>query len=188
MSPPRWPISANETSALILSMAITYPLLTVAPAHAQPSHLPANVIHTVEPALLSKLRAKGSENVHDDSQLAARLLRGAQAYQENRLDDAITEFSAIIEANPKSFEALYNRGSTYYRKGLMMEAIADYTTAIDLAPTFPWIFISRGSAYSNLRRFDLALPDFDEAIRLDPSNGASYYNRGLLHSKEGHYA
>src|SRR5262245_56414020 len=131
MKRSRWSISANATSTVILSVAVAYPALSVPLAHAQPSHSPASAIRTTEPGLRSKLRANGREDGPDDSQLAARLRRGAQAYQENRLDEAIDEFSAIIEANPKSFEAFYNRGSSYYRKGLMTEAIADYTSAID---------------------------------------------------------
>src|SRR5262245_36036849 len=102
MRSPRGSVSSNALSAVFVGLTITAPAYAVAATHAQPLHLSTIGAHIGEPHPAGRLGVNQREEETSDSQIAARLQRGVRAYENNRLDEAIAEFSAIIDSNPKS--------------------------------------------------------------------------------------
>src|SRR5262245_5635874 len=103
MRPPHGSVSSNALPPLFVSLTITAPAFAFAATHARLLHLSTSGAHTGEPDPAGKLGVNQREEETSDGQIAARLQRGVRAYENNRLDEAIAEFSAIIDSNPKSF-------------------------------------------------------------------------------------
>jgi tetratricopeptide (TPR) repeat protein len=59
---------------------------------------------------------------------------GIRAYNDKKVDDALAEFSRVIEQNPQLAEAYYYRALTYLNKGKNKEAKADLQKLLELDP------------------------------------------------------
>lgn len=86
-------------------------------------------------------------------------------YQNSgRHAEAVTEFSATIEAFPMIAEAWSARGDSYFALGEYELAIADYATAVEVAPNLVSALNMRGDAYRLIGEFELAAADYINAI------------------------
>ncbi|HVT16455.1 MAG TPA: tetratricopeptide repeat protein [Thermoanaerobaculia bacterium] len=59
---------------------------------------------------------------------------GIRAYNEKKIDEALAEFSRVIEQNPQLAEAYYYRALTYLSKSRNKEAKADLQKLLELDP------------------------------------------------------
>lgn len=85
----------------------------------------------------------------------------------NRHNDAIKDFSALIDFDPQNDDAWRLRGEQYIKLGKYEKAIEDYTKAIDIAPEFARAsLIARSRAYRKIGRQDLAEIDENQARTL----------------------
>jgi tetratricopeptide (TPR) repeat protein len=110
------------------------------------------------------------------------------AYLEaKQFDEAINEFTKVIEKNPSSPEAYYNRGLAYAKKGDTEHAIADYSKAIDLNPRDADTYFNRALAYYKKGAIQEAIDDYTKVIQLDPRQADVYYNRALAYGKKQDY-
>lgn len=60
--------------------------------------------------------------------------QAAQAYDENRYDEAITLYEQLLREGLRSPELYYNLGNAYYRSGDIGRAVLGYKRALVLAP------------------------------------------------------
>ena len=65
---------------------------------------------------------------------ASRAALGTVYQKLGRLQDAITEYSAAIERDPRNPVALVNRGELYLRQGLR-QGFTDVANAVEADPT-----------------------------------------------------
>lgn len=110
--------------------------------------------------------------------------KGANYLKQNRLDEAITEFSKAIELNPSMDKAYYDRGRVYEAKGDLDKAIEDYTKAIGLnsIETIQSAYNNRGQAYEAKGDLDSALVDYTKGIEAVPNptfSGYRYFKQVL---------
>jgi tetratricopeptide (TPR) repeat protein len=87
--------------------------------------------------------------------------------KQGKMEDAVSEMTAIIKVNPEEDEAWNKRGNLYFSMGKYKEAVKDFTEA--LATNFgsnETIYRSRGRAYEKLGQKDLAQKDFRKAEEL----------------------
>jgi tetratricopeptide (TPR) repeat protein len=110
---------------------------------------------------------------------------GQESLKEGEFDQAISDFSQAIEANPKYYKAFNSRGIAYYRKGQYDLAIADYSRAIKLYPKDSMIYLNRGISYAYTRQNNKAINDFNKAIQLNKDNFDAYYFRGIVYKNKG---
>jgi tetratricopeptide (TPR) repeat protein len=105
----------------------------------------------------------------------------AQVYaMSGRLEEALSEYTAIVEADPNLADHHFNRGNMLRRLGRTEEAIADYERALAMSPPFPEVYYNRGDARLELGEVDGALADFGRVVELDPGNVDAYLNRAGL--------
>jgi len=129
--------------------------------------------------------------------------RGSQDLNQGNLEQAVSDFTKVIELDPKTHEAYYNRGaakaSIFAKENplartktfvvgdcpLLSEAIGDFTRAIDIAPDKFQYYLARGSAYIFIRQTKNAVTDLTRAIELNPGQADIYFNRGLAYILSG---
>src|SRR5438105_6267056 len=107
--------------------------------------------------------------------------KGVELAQQHKYDEAIKEFTAAIEANPKSAKAYLNRG-TAYRAMWAQEmtsptapqkydaAMADFAKAIEIAPKDEMGYLERGQTFVMQKQYTEALADLSKAAELKPDD------------------
>lgn len=101
-------------------------------------------------------------------------------------EEAISDFTKLLETNPDFAPLYYNRGISYRNINKLDKAIEDYNNAINISP-HPDYYYARGLAYYFKDKFSLSLKDYDEAVKLDSDNSKYYYNRGIVKLKIDKY-
>ncbi len=76
-------------------------------------------------------------SVNEVLQLKCRTLLGTILFAEGRLDDAMGEFTTILQKDPNSADAHYGLGVIYETQGDMIRARAEWRRAIRLDPVHP---------------------------------------------------
>jgi tetratricopeptide (TPR) repeat protein len=134
--------------------------------------------------------AKIAQSFHivDQTLLQSKLNEADTHYSRGEFDDAITDYTTVIQLKPDYADtAYYKRGNAYAAKGDYDRAIADYTKAIDLNPDYVEAYGNRGNAYAGKGYLDAAIANYDKAIDLNPNLAESYVNRGLSYAHKGEY-
>lgn len=96
-------------------------------------------------------------------------------------EQAITDFSMVIQLDSQNAESYSTRGFAYAYQGKYDESMDDYSKAIQLAPENAQIYSSRGTAYFYLEQYDLAINDYSKAIKLNSQDADTYSNRGSVY-------
>ncbi len=118
--------------------------------------------------------------------------RGYAYYQEGRFDDAVRDYTAVIEGtrgmarDEIELDEVYNkRGLAFEKAGDLDSAIADFNKAVRLNPGNVRALNNMGNAYKKAGSFDLAVSDFNAALAIEPGNAAILFNRGLAYDAAG---
>ncbi|MDI2132952.1 tetratricopeptide repeat protein [Yinghuangia seranimata] len=110
----------------------------------------------------------------------------AQVYSGlDQLDDAVAEYTAVIDLDPNYPEYYFDRGNVLRRLGRDDEAYDDYETAIRLSPPFHEAYYNRGDIRAERGDLEGALADFDYVLDLDPEFVDAYVNRAGLRLAAG---
>jgi tetratricopeptide (TPR) repeat protein len=75
-----------------------------------------------------------------DRTSAVMEIRGLVLLRMDKLDEAITQYTAAIKAQPRAAQALYGRGLAELKKGQKTEGDADVAAATAIAPGLPALF------------------------------------------------
>jgi len=128
--------------------------------------------------------------------------KGIAYVDECHFEEAIKEFTKVIELKPNFAWAYRWRGRSYaciedddsaipdHKKPINL-AISDFSEAIKLAQSDKDAIIMYGDralAYVIKGQSDDAIADYSEMIRLDSNNGDAYSKRGLEYAKKGEYS
>lgn len=109
------------------------------------------------------------------------------AFQLERYDEALKNFSRAIELAPAHALPVASRGETFRQMQRYDEALSDLSRAIDMVPDFAWAIASRAHVYWTLWRYDEALTDFGRAIQLVPDYSWAIASRGQVYRTLGRY-
>jgi tetratricopeptide (TPR) repeat protein len=105
--------------------------------------------------------------------------RGVAKFGKGYLDDAVGDFTAALNQNPKFVDAFKNRGLAYKIQGTTDKAIDDFNQAIRLDGNSPELYNLRGAALLDKQEFNRAIADFEKAISLNQKYRNAFVNRGL---------
>jgi len=112
---------------------------------------------------------------------------GDRAYsyqQKGRRDEAIRDYTAALNVDPKLSFAYTERGMLREQKREKEHALDDYTQAIQLDPNATAALYRRGLLLMETRDFDKAIADFSEAIRSYPNHWSAYLERGIAYARK----
>jgi predicted O-linked N-acetylglucosamine transferase (SPINDLY family) len=108
------------------------------------------------------------------------LLAGAvRAHQAGNLGEAARLYSAVLQASPRNYHALYLLGFIQFQQGNYADAARGIGEAVKINPHAPDAFYNLGCALQNLQRRDEAVAAFDRAIALKPDYAEALINRGV---------
>jgi tetratricopeptide (TPR) repeat protein len=106
----------------------------------------------------------------------------AFAYSEKgELDEALSDWTAAIQLNPKYAGVYVDRAIVYSKKRNYKLAIGDSTAAIQLNPNNANAYHNRGAYYYETGEFDKAIADLSEAIRFDPRSATTFDGRAQVY-------
>jgi tetratricopeptide (TPR) repeat protein len=115
----------------------------------------------------------------DKPQLArALVLRGQLSEDE---EEQIADFSAALEADPKSAAALQARSMLYLSKGENEKAVADLLKLLEVDADNLAAQGAVAEALANLEKFDDALKHVDKVIELNPDSSLGFSLRARVH-------
>ncbi|KGN90969.1 hypothetical protein HQ45_02345 [Porphyromonas crevioricanis] len=126
--------------------------------------------------------------IKDDSLFApAYLSRSKIYYQNEKLQEAITDLDQAIAIAPEELNSYVNRGIMRYQNNDIRGAMADYDHVIEEDPEHHLARYNRALLKTYVGSYSKALSDFDVVIRQEPDNHFALYNRGLILSRNSRY-
>lgn len=107
----------------------------------------------------------------------------ANAYAaQKKYDVAVSDFSKVIELDPKNADAYNARGNAYLQLDKTDLAIRDINKAIELDPTRLGSLLELAKSLEKQMKYDDAIKIYDAVLASAPKDNASeyFYNRGSL--------
>lgn len=105
--------------------------------------------------------------------------RGDARSDLGRFQEAVADYTKVMELNPADTRIYCARAAAYRSLGQTSRAIEDLDRAIALDPRDACAYISRGAIYCDVtNQPELAVRDFAKAIELDPKDVVAYTNLG----------
>ncbi|NUM70354.1 MAG: tetratricopeptide repeat protein [Ignavibacteriaceae bacterium] len=132
------------------------------------------------------IRAKKLLKIEDDGVLRGILLkqmfyrRATLHMEEGDYDEAINNFTTLIEFFPEYHTGYEARAECYCEMERYLEAINDFSAAIKLYPEWSPFYIRRADMKKETGYPEWAMADYNRAIKKNPDFAAGYYSRGRL--------
>jgi tetratricopeptide (TPR) repeat protein len=104
--------------------------------------------------------------------------RGNAWFRKGVYPNAIQDYGAAIERNPRFVEAFRNRAFVLIKQNEFDRAIVDLNQSIILDPKGSFAFYLRGFALYSKGELERSIRDFDAAIALNADYYAAYLHRG----------
>lgn len=111
--------------------------------------------------------------------------RAAALHRAGKLKEAVAAYRAVVKAQPRNFDALYNLGMIQAQAGRFQDAAKWVARALEIDPGFVRGHFDLGSLYGQLGRFDLAIESLKRADALAPDNTDVLHNLGNALSESG---
>jgi clan AA aspartic protease (TIGR02281 family) len=112
--------------------------------------------------------------------VTAHNTRGLALMGIGRFNEAIDDFTFVIQRSPKIAGYFDNRQNAFRRVGRLDDALKDANETVRLAPTYSFAFHGRANVYADMAKYDLALVDYNQAIHLAPNDGGLFIERGKI--------
>lgn len=110
----------------------------------------------------------------------ATLTRAVGLHQSGRLQEALSLYQQVLNAEPRNVDALRLMGLGLSGIGRHVEAISCYDRAIALQPDLAIVHRDRGMSLMQLGKPQEALASFNTAVRLAPNDEVSLNSMGVI--------
>lgn len=110
---------------------------------------------------------------------------GLLAYEENRLDDAVQDFTRTLGMNANHIEAHNYLGSVYFLQGRTDEAIHSLRRALDLDPSHTESHLNLGLIYQETGQAQEAIRMFRRYLELAPDSDIAPDVQGFIRELGG---
>lgn len=155
-----------------------YPQLT--PAHELKEKIKKKASASInDPVAQARSRSTPAESAEEYTK------KGWALSENDKLVDALVQFTKAIERNPTNPNYYYGRGVANAKFRRFPEALADLNMALALEPRFPAALAERGLVYVEQKQYEQALLDYNKAIELDPNYATAHINKGSLYALQG---
>ncbi len=109
--------------------------------------------------------------------------RGAVLSDSSRNEEALKDFTSLVELKPKYPNGWRNKGLVHQRLKQEEEAIKSFSEQIKYHPDDYTNYLSRGTMFVQKNDFENAIKDFTRIIELQPKSGEGYYARSEAYGK-----
>lgn len=104
----------------------------------------------------------------DDKEAARMMAIGIIAMGQDRLDDALSTFDALVDLAPDFAEAWNKRATVHYLMGDLDASVADIEETLKLEPRHFGALSGLGLIYQDVEQWDAALRAFEAALKVNP--------------------
>lgn len=123
----------------------------------------------------------------DPANLENRIILGYTYFLKGDNDEAIKEFSYVIDQDKNYYDAYYNMGLVFLDEERYNDALTMFDKAIQIAPKDFKGHVQMGITYKNLKMYDKAMESLQEANQLTPANADIIYQIGLIAEAQGEF-
>ncbi len=113
--------------------------------------------------------------------------RGIAFTSLEQWDNAITDFTRVIEMDSKYGWGYVDRGVAYQHTGQWDKSIDDFSKAIEINTLDFDAYAGRALSYGVLGQYNKAITDFSRALQINPKYSKGYSNRGLTYANLGYF-
>lgn len=118
--------------------------------------------------------------------LATTLYLRGKAYRSSRqFREAVTDYEAAVQADPKLHPAHFELGATFHSQQQYAKAVAAFGQAIALKPDQWNYYDGRCTSLASMSRWTDAIRDCEAAVRLRPGNANLIAFLGRLYEESG---
>jgi tetratricopeptide (TPR) repeat protein len=108
-------------------------------------------------------------------EVAAHMMRSLTLFQLKRYEEAIKDYTFLIQADSSDFRGYVQRGWSFFYLGNHQAAIADFDSALKLSPHETGIRRYRAISHNHLGNYEKAIEDITEEIKINPQALAEVY-------------
>ena len=108
------------------------------------------------------------------------LSQAIAAHQQGLLPQAKAHYEAVLQQQPRNFDALHLSGVVAYQQSDPTRALDLIQRAIHINPGHAVAYSNRGNAERALGQAERALASFERCIAMRPDYADAYSNRGLV--------
>ncbi len=105
---------------------------------------------------------------------------GQAQVQAELLDEAMTNFRAVLQTQPNSPLVHFNLANVLKQKNHLQAALQHYERAIALMPDNASYHYNYGNALQAAGRYRTAIDAYEAALRIDPNNAQAHNNLGVV--------
>ncbi len=109
------------------------------------------------------------------------IAKAQQAFQQRKLEAAISGFQSAIEACPPKPELRITLGQLFFLQGKEQDAEQAILSAIEIAPTHTGALYALGRIYYEQKRYPDAVARMRRVTELEPANHKAWDNLGLCY-------
>jgi putative GTP pyrophosphokinase len=109
--------------------------------------------------------------------------RGMANFAQSHYEDAIADFSHVLESDPNAYKAFYYRGIVKAVLLQYSEAAEDFSRSLGINPYQSFTLYRRAQVYYHLEDYPQALADCEAALALEPGNESVEKFRHLILKK-----
>jgi tetratricopeptide (TPR) repeat protein len=120
-----------------------------------------------------------------DQDMHDLLTKGIALQQEQKFDEAMAIYDAVLEARPDNLDALIFLASARRSSGAAAAAIALYDRIAEMDPPRADFWFNRGNALNEFGRREDAVAAYDRSLVIDPGHAAALANRAISLSALG---
>jgi Tfp pilus assembly protein PilF len=114
-------------------------------------------------------------------------MKGNEALQKNKLDDAKKYAEKAIEIYPAFAEALTLRGILRMNDGATEAGMGDFDAAIKADPNYALAYTTLGAALNQMQKFEDATKTLLRAVAIQPRSWQAYYELAKASLGQGDY-
>ena len=143
-----------------------------------------SVLDRVRRELMDKVKDmpgfKAPRAARPQDQRAAPLIQEAVAlHQRGQLAEAERIYDAVLQADPRQFDALHLYGVLKHQQGQSVEALRLVAAALKTDPGSAPALSNYGVILNALQRHEEALASFEQALAVNARDVSALYNRGV---------
>ena len=110
---------------------------------------------------------------------------GDQHFNEGEYNEAVEEYTKVLNIKPRAIEVLYNRGRAYQELNQEENAIADFEKVLKLNPDHVQAHLSMGNIEFKNGDYENALFQFNKVVKKFNQNSDAVMYRGKANFRLG---
>jgi len=108
---------------------------------------------------------------------------GVNLLKQEKNQEAVDVFTALLKLAPKNPDAFKNRGVAYMKLNRYDEAIDDFERVKQILPDLKGLYSNLGVAWYYKKEYSKAIENYDKEISQSPDNHFAYFNRAICRAE-----